>query len=76
MYQAVSPDNPEKEAPPPYEIVSAQMAACDLCGKNGNGEIYQTSNFNYLCPNCFKHLSASDGKIKACIERWLTGNVI
>ncbi len=49
MYQAVSPNNPEKENIPPHKIVSAQMAACDLCGKNGDGEIYQTSNFNYMC---------------------------
>ncbi|MDM8526065.1 hypothetical protein QUF80_22045 [Desulfococcaceae bacterium HSG8] len=77
MYQAVaSRQHTEGEdISYPYRIIG-QDISCDLCGKNGGGELYKTDKFVYLCPFCFKHLDSSGGKIRQCVERWLEGNVI
>ncbi len=58
--------------------MDSETSLCDLCGENtALTEIHETNDALGLCLDCFKRLGGLiDGKIKECIMRFATGNVI
>lgn len=60
-----------------YEKLIDKTIQCDLCGeKNPDGEIYQSEDMIYLCPECLHKIEVMPESIKDSMERMLLGNVV
>ncbi len=59
-------------------ISEAQRHNCDLCGALVSVCLMQCTDENaQLCEQCHKHFEAlPQGKIRRCLERFMTGNVV
>lgn len=60
------------------DLAAEDRVVCELCGDlTSSLKCRHTPEGARFCPDCYKHLETlPDGKIRGCIHRFLTGNVV